>query len=280
MKLSSIIFSAFIGNHILVSGASAAESPSGLRGMIANAFNMHMVNNDRNLLTNINVDTITLCLQPVLSFAVGAALSIDLDPLTLGLTVTKALDLVKFSDTCTTSATLNIKVLDLSGFGTCDLYDGSFVAVDDSENIQCSSGLLGLGGCDWRVDMEAEVGFLSGLESLVEVEIVADACGTPIQKTVSGAVVALDALLKLALETSGSTGSLLTLEGSDAKAAVKGDIDLGLGEIKTNIPIDLDLGLEDFGLLDILDEVLCGCADQLVHVIVQTLNDKLCVLHM
>jgi hypothetical protein len=278
MKFADIVFSALAGITAIASGVHANEKFSSLRGVVEGALDTNTPNS-RNLLATIDIDTITLCLQPVLAVAIGTALSVDLDPLSLDLSVSVDLDLVKFSETCTTAATLNVRVLDFSGLGTCDIHDASFVTKEDSEDIQCS--ILGAGGCDWNVDMEVEAGFLGGLESLVEIEIVADACGTPIKKTVSGSVVALDALLKVALETSGSTGNIFDMNGSDAKAVVQGDVGLTMWSLKTNVPLDLGLGLdpEELGLENILKSVLSGCVLQLVDVIAAVLNERLCVLH-
>ena len=200
MKFASTILTTFSTmGALFVSGAFAAEAKSsGLRGLVESTVDSYL-SNHRGALATLDLDTIAVCLEPVLAAAIGAALEAELDPLTLNLDATTEFESIKFHDGCTSAATLNIKVIDISGLGTCNLLDDkAVVLVDDSEDISCSI----TGGCGWSVDVAVEAGFLTGLESLVDIELVAEGCG--VHKSISGAVVAPDALLKLLLTASGS----------------------------------------------------------------------------
>jgi hypothetical protein len=118
--------------------------------------------------------------------AVSNALDASLDPLHLKLSITKEVD-VAFSENCMVSATMIYTIDEMTGLG--DFVIDNMAVVTGSGSIQVSL----LRGTNWEANFDVHGSLPSGLEVLVNLEIIADACGIPFSLSVSGVLNAANA---------------------------------------------------------------------------------------
>ncbi|CAB9516878.1 expressed unknown protein [Seminavis robusta] len=207
----------------------------------------------------VSFDTILSLFTPVLDVVVRGALGASLDPLGLSLTVSQDVDLVVFSDSCTSSATVTYNIGDLTGLG--NFVVDNLAIVDGSADIDVSL----FWGTSWEATFNVEGGLPEGLEAIVDAEITADACGVPFQQSVSGLLDAVDARVNFSVGTSGSIPGFF---GSPSvESATFADVDVTLGGIETSIDFDgveVDLttsGLEGAIIDAIIDTIVGPFAD-------------------
>jgi hypothetical protein len=185
--------------------------------------------------------------------------------LSVDLTSTKTIDSVVFSGSCTSSAAVTVHVLNLAGLG--DFVLNNLPVVEGTQNLDFSL----FQGLSWDALFNVEGSFPDGLYAVVDVEISADACGLPIQESISGIVNIADASLRMTTSASGSAPGIFSLARSRASVSLTGGGNVELGSLSTSM--DFGNGIE-LDLTEVIGSVL-GANDfmeQIAAALVAVLN--------
>lgn len=233
MKLSNTVVTTLFAIQALATGVLCDE-PTSLRRSSVESPKAR-----RNLFGSLTFAQIAGAFQPLLAVAMEAALSAGADPLHLGVHFSLDVESVIFDEECTSSATVTFTVHELSGLGGFVL--DNMPVVDGSQSLNLNF----FRGTTWEADFSVEGSFPKGLEAVVDVEIIADACGVAVQESVSGVINAVDAGAALVVSTSGSAPGIFSLNSASAKVDVSGNAEVELGALSTAMEfgngIDVDL---------------------------------------